>query len=99
MKPSFAPSKTFDRPLADAGYESYRYEGDFGWIMIGAVGHAQALSEANRSLSRKDATMSHLQVWSGTNYVAATHDNDPQVTVARDLDRCSRPSNRQRQAT
>ena len=96
MNPSFVPTRTrlVDRPLADAGLESYRYqlESGFGWIMIGAVSHAQAISQANLRLS-KGATMNRLQIWSGSQYVAATPDNDPQETISNVLDRRLRPSN------
>lgn len=55
---------TCDMPLAAAGLTSYRYKGRYGWIMIGANSHREALSEALRSLSDgSGASMDHLQVW------------------------------------
>ncbi len=60
-----------DKPLAAAGLVSYRYEGPYGWIMIGAKDDADALSEANRSLEHKTASLSKLQVWEGDKYVPA----------------------------
>lgn len=39
-----------DRPLAAAGLKSYRYQGDYGWVMIGARSDTEALAEAGRSV-------------------------------------------------
>ena len=36
---------TMNKPLAAHGLISYRYAGNYGWIMIGATDHAAALSE------------------------------------------------------
>lgn len=55
-----------------AGLTSYRYRGNYGWIMIGANSHDEALREANRSLSTKDAQIDKLQVWNGVQYVPTT---------------------------
>ncbi len=41
----------YDRPMAAAGWKSYRYKGTYGWIMIGAIDDADALREARRSCS------------------------------------------------
>lgn len=58
-----------DRPLAAAGLTSYRYKGRYGWIMVGATDHEDALREAARSTD--DSTvMANLQVWNGAEYVA-----------------------------
>ena len=62
-------SKIQDRPLAVAGLISYRYKGQYGWIMIGAKDHSDALNEASRSVSRGPVTFDNLQVWNGTSYV------------------------------
>lgn len=62
---------THDRPLAVKGLTSYRYRGAWGWIMIGAINHDDALSEAQRSLSHRTATLDNLQVWDGSTYVDA----------------------------
>ena len=65
-----------ERPLAVAGLTSYRYPGQFGWIMIGAESPKGALNEAWRSLCRQteDLDMGKLQVWSdqACEYVPAT---------------------------
>ncbi len=63
-----------DKPLAVKGFISYRYAGNYGWIMIGAKDHADALREANRSLSyskSSPATLDKLQIWNGSEYVTA----------------------------
>ena len=54
---------THNRPLAAEGLVSYRYTGPFGFIMIGATDHADALNEANRSLSGSTATIANLEIW------------------------------------
>jgi len=60
-----------NKPLAVAGLTSYRYAGNYGWIMIGAKNNIGALSEANRSLSYGNADLSKLQIWNGKEYVKA----------------------------
>lgn len=60
-----------DRPLAAKGLTSYRYQGSYGWIMIGARSTKEALSEAERSISdprAKPATTDKLQIWDGAQY-------------------------------
>lgn len=52
-----------DKPLAAHGLTSYRYKGAYGWIMIGATNHHDALKQALRSLSSGGADMARLQVW------------------------------------
>lgn len=59
-----------DKPMAAAGLISYRYKGRYGWIMIGARNHADALNEAQRSTSDK-VNQDNLQVWNGTQYTEA----------------------------
>lgn len=62
------------RPLALTGLTSYRYRGPFGFIMIGARDHAEALREANRSLTLakwEPAVIENLEVWNGATYVTA----------------------------
>lgn len=56
-----------DRPLASAPYTSYRYRGRYGWIMIGALDHADAMREAARS-TPDPITPDRLDVWTGTAY-------------------------------
>ncbi|QMI49907.1 hypothetical protein [Burkholderia sp. MBR-1] len=57
---------THERPCADFGLTSYRLRGPFGWIMIGARDHEDAMLEAARSTPapRREA----LQIWNGTQY-------------------------------
>ena len=52
-----------DRPCAAAGLVSYRYNGPFGFIMIGAKNIGDAMNEANRSLTGARAVMEHLEIW------------------------------------
>jgi hypothetical protein len=61
-----------DRPMSAKGLTSYRFKGTFGWVMIGATSHKDALSEAKRSTDAP-ITMSRLQVWSDKKqqYIAA----------------------------
>lgn len=56
-----------DRPLAAAGLTSYRYQGRYGWIMIGARDNADALREAARSTDDK-IVIEKLQRWTGQSY-------------------------------
>ncbi|WP_199028440.1 KH domain-containing protein [Ralstonia sp. ASV6] len=56
-----------NKPLAAHGLLSYRCRSAYGWIMIGATDHADALLQANRS--RQGATMEDLQAWNGKAYV------------------------------
>jgi hypothetical protein len=58
-----------ERPLADKGLTSYRCRNRFGWTMIGAKDHEDAMREALRSceVSRRE----DLQIWNGTQYVPA----------------------------
>lgn len=55
---------THDKPLAAAGLISYRYRGRYGFVMIGAHDDADALKQANRSLSTPDATIDRLEIYS-----------------------------------
>ena len=59
--------KMTDRPLAISGLTSYRARGRYGWIMIGAVDDADALSEAYRSSD--SVSVDSLEVWDGQRYV------------------------------
>jgi len=60
-----------DKPMAAHGLNSYRYKGTYGWIMIGATDHTDALREAARSTSDHTSSPALLQIWSGTQYVPA----------------------------
>jgi hypothetical protein len=53
-----------DRPCAAEGLTSYRYRGEYGWIMIGAKDDADALHEASRSMApaERDAAACGLSV-------------------------------------
>ena len=55
--------------MAVEGLTSYRYKGDYGWIMIGAQDDADAVNEAGRSLSMSKPTREKLEVWNGKRYV------------------------------
>ncbi len=61
---------TTNRPLAAPGLISYRYRGRYGWVMIGARDHADALSEANRSIAPDRATLDRLEMWNGVKYTS-----------------------------
>ena len=61
-----------ERPCAAHGWNSYRYRGRYGWIMIGANSHDDALREAARSTV--DITPDRLDVWDGERYVPSTGD-------------------------
>jgi hypothetical protein len=52
---------THDKPLAAPGLTSYRLKGPYGYIMIGAKGHADAMNEAARSTANPDP--SKLEIW------------------------------------
>jgi hypothetical protein len=56
-----------DRPLAAAGFTSYRCRNRYGWTMIGATDPDDAMREARRSAD--DARREDLQVWNGQEYV------------------------------
>lgn len=72
------------KPLAAPGLRSYRCKGQFGWIMIGAVDDADALSEARRS--DPHATQERLQRWNGTAYVPCSSSQvvEPAIAMADD---------------
>lgn len=55
-----------ERPLAAEGLTSYRCRGRYGWIMIGARDHEDALREARRS--HHEARIEDLQIWNGVYY-------------------------------
>lgn len=61
-----------DRPMAAKGFDSYRYAGPYGAIMIGANSTGEALSEARRSLDHCAVLdVGLLQKWDGETWVAA----------------------------
>ena len=58
---------THDKPLASKGLKSYRAKGPYGYIMIGAKDHDDALKEAKRSNS--SITKEDLEIWDGKKYI------------------------------
>ncbi len=52
---------THNRPCAISGLTSYRLKGRYGWILIGATDHQDAMREAARSTS--DPCAAALEVW------------------------------------
>lgn len=69
--------KRTDKPMAVEGLTSYRYQGRYGPIMIGAKDIDDALNEANRSLSGSTAAVENLEVWDGDKYVSVTDKTVP----------------------
>lgn len=61
-------SYLYDKPLAAPGLISYRYKGRYGWIMIGARDHSDALNEAKRSTDLP-INIENLQIWDGQKYI------------------------------
>lgn len=59
------------KPLAAAGLTSYRYRGDYGWVMIGAIDNSDAMKEAGRSVSHSPS-MDRLEKWDGKKYIPVT---------------------------
>jgi hypothetical protein len=59
----------WNRPCAAEGLTSYRLKGHYGWTMIGAKDHADAMREASRSTD--SPKIEALEVWNGQRYVAA----------------------------
>lgn len=60
----------YNRPCAAPGLTSYRYRTTYGWIMIGATSHADALREAQRSTD-SPIEFERLEVWNGEHYTPA----------------------------
>ena len=56
-----------NRPLAAPPWDSYRYRGRYGFIMIGARDTAEALNEARRSTDAP-VTLDNLEKWTGARY-------------------------------
>lgn len=59
----------WERPCASRGLTSYRCKGRYGWIMIGALDHEDAMREARRSSDA--AQRETLEAWDGKQYVKA----------------------------
>ena len=53
--------ETYNKPLAEAGLDSYRCKGQYGWVMIGARSIDEAMSEAKRSSNT--AMHNKLEKW------------------------------------
>ena len=66
MKPGAAGTPRTDRPCTAKPWISYRCQGNYGWIMIGAKDDSDAFNEALRS--SRDAKRETLEVWNGTRY-------------------------------
>ena len=62
-----------NRPLAAPPWDSYRYRGRYGFVMIGARDTAEALTEARRSTDTP-VTLEHLEKWDGARYTPAGAD-------------------------
>ena len=57
-------------PLAVAPYLSYRYKGQYGWIMIGALDDTDAMREVRRSVGERVLISNEfLEKWNGTKYM------------------------------
>lgn len=63
------PRPPHEKPLAVKGLTSYRLKGRYGWIMIGAKNHEDAMNEAARSTDHP--LRKNLEVWNGSRYVSA----------------------------
>lgn len=56
--------------MAAPGLISYRCKGRYGWIMIGAHDHADAMREARRS--DPTARAENLEIWTDAGYRSLT---------------------------
>lgn len=61
------PFDPTNRPLAAPGLNSYRCRNRYGWTMIGAHNHSDAMREAKRT--DEGAKPEDLQIWNGFRYV------------------------------
>jgi len=62
--------QNYSKAMAAYGLTSYRLKGRYGFIMIGAKSHGEALREALRSTS--EAKLENLEIWNGSEYKAVT---------------------------
>jgi hypothetical protein len=53
----------WEKPCAANGLRSYRYLGQYGYIMVAAEDTRQALVEAGRSTDPATVTINRLQEW------------------------------------
>lgn len=58
----------WNRPCAAHGLTSYRYRGNYGWVMIGARDTLDALREAGRSVTHGAIQLCRLEIWNGSAY-------------------------------
>jgi hypothetical protein len=58
----------YNKPCASEGLDSYRYKGNYGFVMIGATSIDDALNEAKRSIGTTPK-IEFLEKWNGTQYV------------------------------
>lgn len=63
-----------NRPCAATGLVSYRCRSRYGWIMIGATDHVDAMREARRS--DLGAHAEHLEIWTVDGYRPVTAGGD-----------------------
>ena len=59
----------YNKPMAAEGLVSYRLKSTFGYIMIGAIDHDDAMREAARGTP--NPKRENLEVWNGSEYVNA----------------------------
>lgn len=59
---------THNKPLTAHGLTSYRYRGRYGYVMIGARNHDDALNEAGRSIKPATPDRANLEIWNGAAY-------------------------------
>jgi hypothetical protein len=63
----------YDKPMAIKGLTSYRLKGRYGFIMIGARSHEEAMREARRSTP--EPLRANLEVWDGKQYIYAKEED------------------------
>ena len=63
--------ENYNKPMAAYGLTSYRLKGRYGFVMIGAKSHDEALREALRSTD--EAKRENLEVWTGSKYELITN--------------------------
>lgn len=69
-------TKAHDKPLADAGFASYRIPNPYGgFIMIGANSADEAMRDAKRSTDNPKSET--LEIWDGEKYVNAFYFESP----------------------
>lgn len=61
-------SNVTNKPCAAQGLTSYRYRGQYGFIMIGAVNYSDAKRQAELS-TNNPIVASRMEVWVGDKYI------------------------------